>query len=308
MNRKKLYTIVILGFMLAILFPNRAPAVTSDTIGVGARAIGLGGAYTAVASDPTALYYNPAGLTFQRGNHISLGYMYGYPNLKEDGTRVDMFTEKKIQIEASWVFSGKLKDRAGIGLQIFMPQGSVYKLKQHDPYEGYFPMYENQAQSFEMRFGAAFRPFPRVSLGFAAMLLASLDGTLWLYTPFQFKGMEDPNQRMLMTMDQDLPNKNYYYAGILADLGKGFKAGFAYRDENYVEVHLPLIFETTTPLFPLPVGADSIMLTKYSPWRISAGLSYEKEEKYLLAFSLDYVRYRACCATLSWRFSTHPDH
>ncbi len=33
-------------------------------IGVGARAMGMGGAYVSVANDPTALYYNPAGIVW----------------------------------------------------------------------------------------------------------------------------------------------------------------------------------------------------------------------------------------------------
>ncbi|MBX2991304.1 MAG: PorV/PorQ family protein [Bacteroidetes bacterium] len=33
------------------------------TIGVGARAMGMGGAYTTIADDPTALYWNPAGIS-----------------------------------------------------------------------------------------------------------------------------------------------------------------------------------------------------------------------------------------------------
>ncbi|MBI5471510.1 MAG: PorV/PorQ family protein [Ignavibacteriae bacterium] len=37
------------------------------SIGVGARAMGMGGAYTTVANDPTALYWNPAGITRAKG-------------------------------------------------------------------------------------------------------------------------------------------------------------------------------------------------------------------------------------------------
>jgi len=39
-------------------------------IGVGARALGMGGAFTALADDPTAVYWNPAGLVFARGPQI----------------------------------------------------------------------------------------------------------------------------------------------------------------------------------------------------------------------------------------------
>lgn len=41
-------------------------------IGVGARPVGLGGAYTAVSNDANSVYWNPAGLTRFNGAHISL--------------------------------------------------------------------------------------------------------------------------------------------------------------------------------------------------------------------------------------------
>jgi len=41
-------------------------------IGVGARAMALGGAYAAVANDPTALYYNPAGIVWMDNIQIEI--------------------------------------------------------------------------------------------------------------------------------------------------------------------------------------------------------------------------------------------
>ncbi|MFZ0391646.1 MAG: PorV/PorQ family protein [Calditrichia bacterium] len=41
-------------------------------IGVGARAMGMGGAYVAIANDPTALYYNPAGIVWIKNTQIEL--------------------------------------------------------------------------------------------------------------------------------------------------------------------------------------------------------------------------------------------
>ncbi len=51
------------------------PGTTSanfEKIGMGARAEGMGEAYAAVADDPTALYWNPAGLVLARGTEFSL--------------------------------------------------------------------------------------------------------------------------------------------------------------------------------------------------------------------------------------------
>jgi len=44
-----------------------------DTFGIGSRATALGGAYTATADDPYAVYYNPAGLSRIQGSVVSLG-------------------------------------------------------------------------------------------------------------------------------------------------------------------------------------------------------------------------------------------
>ena len=53
------FVLLALGF-----FPKTADAqaLYYRTIPIGERAIGLGGAYTGIADDPSATYYNPAGL------------------------------------------------------------------------------------------------------------------------------------------------------------------------------------------------------------------------------------------------------
>ena len=49
-------------------------ALTFLKIGVGARAAGLGGAYTATATDAFALYHNPAGIAFNDKDYFGFAY------------------------------------------------------------------------------------------------------------------------------------------------------------------------------------------------------------------------------------------
>ena len=63
-------TLVVLGMMLALaaplcaqkLLPERLLLSTGQYIGSGSRALGLGGTYTGIADDYSAVWWNPAGL------------------------------------------------------------------------------------------------------------------------------------------------------------------------------------------------------------------------------------------------------
>ena len=94
--------------------------------GFGARAMGMGGAFTALADDPTAVFWNPAGLEFIRQQnatffHMSLiegasydflGYVYPTYNLGTFGLGIGRIGVSDIQ----W------KDNSGFGESTFSNQ------------------------------------------------------------------------------------------------------------------------------------------------------------------------------------------
>lgn len=58
------FIVILIGWACLAILPAAAENYTGDflTNGVGARALGLGGAYVSIADDATATYWNPAGI------------------------------------------------------------------------------------------------------------------------------------------------------------------------------------------------------------------------------------------------------
>ncbi len=53
----------------------------SFTLGAGARPLALGGAFVALANDPTGIYYNPAGLSLVEGRQVAMLHSETYGSL-----------------------------------------------------------------------------------------------------------------------------------------------------------------------------------------------------------------------------------
>jgi hypothetical protein len=77
MRRCPRHPALALSLLLLALAPGGVFAATGQTgfaflrLGVGARAMGLGSAYVALADDPTALQWNPAGLAAIKGTQVT---------------------------------------------------------------------------------------------------------------------------------------------------------------------------------------------------------------------------------------------
>ena len=86
MKKQLIYISIILLFSLpSLLFAGDAGQETPFTIGAGARALGMGGAFISIAEDASTIYYNPAGLPNLNYQELSLmhinlleGTVYNY--------------------------------------------------------------------------------------------------------------------------------------------------------------------------------------------------------------------------------------
>lgn len=80
---RKIYVLILSFLTLTGIIYSSTPGVTGSTflkIGIGARPVALGGAYTAVADDANCMFWNPAGLA----QTYALGGTLSFLNLFED--------------------------------------------------------------------------------------------------------------------------------------------------------------------------------------------------------------------------------
>ncbi|HBC47331.1 MAG TPA: hypothetical protein DEO84_02675 [candidate division Zixibacteria bacterium] len=74
--------------------------------GIGARPLGMGGAYTAIAEGPEATYYNPAGLGFNLRLGISLSYKSMSLDRHLSHAAISFPIRNEAAMAASWVNAG----------------------------------------------------------------------------------------------------------------------------------------------------------------------------------------------------------
>ncbi len=75
--------IITTCLLLAVLLPLSAGRYAGDfmMIGAGVRALGMGGAFAALANDGSAIYWNPAGLSMLRESEVSAMHAFLYKGL-----------------------------------------------------------------------------------------------------------------------------------------------------------------------------------------------------------------------------------
>ena len=95
----------------------------------GARAVAMGGAFAATADDPTALYFNPAGIAFQKGSSMAGGVIFitesstfnGQNPFPGSGYSVDM--KNQIFYPVHVYYTSGITENLRWGIGVFNPFG-----------------------------------------------------------------------------------------------------------------------------------------------------------------------------------------
>ncbi|MCA9672164.1 MAG: outer membrane protein transport protein [Myxococcales bacterium] len=293
---------IMLAMVIALASGSAARADLASHFGLNPRTMGLAGAYTGVADDVTALYYNPAGLVQLKGMTAAAGILFGAPLLNEDGARLDMRRETSWYLHVGIPFTGKLKDHLALGFSLNIPWGSLFSARVYRKQDPYFVLYDGSVDLLQLRVGAAFRipwkPLSFLSFGASIQVLASVVGTIGFYAPFQ-RGEKtndfDSDQRLEANLDLDVPTEGFVTVGVMARIGEHFRVGASYRGRQFIGVEIPVKLNTRLALagnsaINLPVDATAILRAKYYPQQVSLGGSF-RSKRWLVALDLTWVNY-----------------
>ncbi len=121
---KQTVLLIVQALLLSVLVASVAFAGGYQINEMGARATGMGGAFVATASDPSAIFYNPAGLASQKGINALVGLDLIIPSTEYTptvGSKVS--TESQVFLPLNLYGTYQLDDQTVVGLGIFNPFG-----------------------------------------------------------------------------------------------------------------------------------------------------------------------------------------
>lgn len=167
------YLILILSL---ILFTSDASAYVSPyTIGLGAKATSMGGAFVAIADDPSAIYYNPAGLTQLKGTNITVGHSVISPHIvyRDSGEyqRVDDPIDSMYYPYVA--FCGDLEPLHGLlrteslvfGVAALLPYGEIFRLQVKPAEQKRLSWYQEEFKRVLIYPGLGYQVTPKLSVG-----------------------------------------------------------------------------------------------------------------------------------------------
>lgn len=142
----------------------------------GAAAMALGGAFTSIANDPSAIWHNPAGLSWVKGTQIMGGGTFilptgyvAFPGL--GGLRVDQV--KQTFFPPNFYVTHKFTDRVTAGIGVFAPFGLGTKWPDPDAFPLRYLGTENSMETIFINPTIAFKLTDNLSIGVGASYITS---------------------------------------------------------------------------------------------------------------------------------------
>lgn len=284
----------ILGFVLLSIIISQVTIAGGFQINEhGAKAMGMGGAFSAQANDPSAIYFNPAGLGFQKGINLMLGTTLIFPSTKFIGpTPSTNETKMKSQIFYPINVYGTYEMGYGLtfGIGVYNPFGLGTEWDKD--WVGRNLSVKTDLKTFFINPSIAYKLDDQLSIGIGlSYVLANVNlkfriptfSSLLPLTPSSLDGTAE--------LDADGNGFNFN-AGILYKPMNGLSLGVSYRHTTELKLDGTAKFTDMQALetyFPGGDGKTTITL----PYNILFGIAYDIMPELTLEADFQYVGWKS---------------
>ena len=286
--------------MLLLTVPaGAAYADIASNFGLGANALSMSGAYTGVADDFSACYYNPGGLAFRqrpvfphdkRGTALSIGAGYLSDRLwtKDPGSGkryADIaplaFEQLGLTLGPSALAGLLPQRRVYFGFAFYSPTDAIIGWKERNTsVDRYFVFYDNQNRIFGFLADAAYRFNDHLAIG-AGVNIYAASKTVTNVNFVQSSFYHTENNTILI--------KAAPVAGIMIRTGDGLKIGLNYRAETrFNDYGVNNLSASGLLLYTQPFN----YVRFFSPEQYAAGISYRfAKPSLLVSFDATYLHW-----------------
>jgi long-chain fatty acid transport protein len=274
----------------------------------GARATGMGLAFTGIADDPSAIFYNPAGMGFQE--HFSL--MIGGEALgraKADFTGADPYPGVGVTESVQKQVFGlphlyaivPLTPELNFGLGVFAPYGLGVRWENPEQFSGRFISQNAVIKSLDINPVFSYRLFPQLSIAAGADIRFSkvqLERNQASVNPFTGAVVDTAH----IKLNSDLLDNHAWgwNAGVLWKPVPSFGVGAAYRSSMTIDYSGTATFiqrPTGDPIFDalvaaqLPQGEHPVATSVKFPATVNIGAGIRLPAGFLLGLEADWTEW-----------------
>lgn len=282
--------LALLALLGVVAFAPCARADNLEEFGYGARAQGMGGAYTALASDSTATYYNPAGLVYSRHLNLSFGFSFADYYLDFDSQRGGELDDRAeripdlsaLSLGVSTTIPIDKPDRLGIGLAVFLPTRGLINLKARasttDP--EWF-RYGNRHDRIHILAGLGLKATEWLSFGLGTQVFVDASGGTTLSA-----GLNAPvNPEFRLKLEPDAG----VVASVLFSPADWISFGITYRSE----ISFKLDFPASAVVQGINIPLQLEVITFFTPHQVQAGLILVPTDSLLISLDLGWFNWSA---------------
>jgi len=257
-SRSRWSRALVVPFTLALLTaPAPLRAAGFALFEHGGKGMGFAGAFTAQASDPSAIFHNPAGIAFLRGKQIYLGGTGVMPTWQFEGanpfpgTGVTERGATSVLLPPAVYYTQPFSPRVVFGVGLNVPFGLKTEWANPDQFSGRYISEKAALGGFGVNPTLAIKLADRLSVGAGLDLRFStvtLERRIPVINPFTQKPVDAANERLDAGTNLGIG----FDVGVLAKLSDDLSVGASYRHRVKVD------YKGTATFTPLPTGNDQL--------------------------------------------------